>query len=71
VDDLGDETAWILVRQLDEGGYRSAAQRVAQLLPQNGHREQARALASRHFSLAEAVLKYDDLYRRVAERGYP
>jgi glycosyltransferase involved in cell wall biosynthesis len=68
-DDLADEPCWILVRQLREDGYTSAAKRVAQVLRQGDHREQARALANRCFSLADAVLKYDDLYRRVAEKG--
>lgn len=64
-DELAGEAAWVLLRELGPSGYADAARRVKALLARPDRREVARALAAKRFSLAEAVHRYDGLYRQI------
>jgi glycosyltransferase involved in cell wall biosynthesis len=68
-DDLAGEAAWVVVPDFDAASYRAAARRTKAFLAREDRREAARDLASRRFSLAEAVGAYDRLYSEILARG--
>jgi hypothetical protein len=63
---LAGERAWILVDGFSREAYTAAARELAARLQEPAALRQAAGdLARRHFSLGEAVGRYDALYRRV------
>jgi hypothetical protein len=63
---LAGEQAWILLRAFELEEYRAAARALRSLLAEPAAAAaSARSLAVRHFSLDEAVSRYDELYRQT------
>ena len=63
---LAGDPAWILVDAFTRSAYAEAARRLRDALADPPRlRKAAHALASRCFSLGEAVSRYEQLYRRV------
>jgi glycosyltransferase involved in cell wall biosynthesis len=62
---FADEAAWVLLDRFDGASYAAGARRVKALLARTDRRDVARDLASRRFSLAEAVRAYDRLYAEI------
>ena len=67
---LAGEQPWILVDGFSREAYTTAARDLAtRLRDPAALRQAARDLARRHFSLDEAIDRYDALYRRVLAAG--
>jgi glycosyltransferase involved in cell wall biosynthesis len=67
---LAGDPAWILVGAFSREAYGAAARELRERLEDRPSlRRSARALAERCFSMAEALDRYESLYRRVLERA--